>query len=324
VDNLLDEDDTDSVRKLLDDDKNLAMEAQAQIKLGQAKMRSIFAGIECLMGIREFIGGLKGLTRTELMIQALRGELGDSKILEDLLTSIRKTPSDSLHELLGLLPEEVTGVGELSDDFDALLQRTEGSNPLRSKYDDHHSTHKTTVVGQSLKLSRTRAKLSKEDTEYTTLIERLHATLEEYLTDTFINPETLFMHEAFLTDHRAPLKDTFTPRARFVVEIGLSSPADYLGNDAGDDEDGLEHLSASQPAVSILYQLYMESGAFINIYDLWRAFYTIIGGEDGEGCDERLGLTAFYRALAELKMMGMIKPTRKKPDHLSKSTWVGL
>jgi origin recognition complex subunit 3 len=284
----------------------------------------MFAGTECLMALRELVGGLKSLTRTELMIQGLRGELQGSKILEDLLTSIRKTPSDSLGDLLGLLPEQVDGVDEFSEDLDALLRRKKSSNPLRSKYDDHHSTHKTTVVGQSLKLAKTRAKLSKEDTEYTTLIDSLHTALQEYFDETFINPETLFMHEAFLTDHRAPLKDTFTPRARFVVERGLSNPADYLGNDAGEDEDALEHLSASQPAVSILYQLYMESGAFINIYDLWRAFYTITGGEDGEGCDERLGLTAFYRALAELKMMGMIKPTRKKPDHLSKSTWVGL
>jgi hypothetical protein len=32
----------------------------------------------------------------------------------------------------------------------------------------------------------------------------------------------------------------------------------------------------------------------------------------------------FQRALAELKYLGLVKPTRKKTDHISKVAWKGL
>lgn len=52
-------------------------------------------------------------------------------------------------------------------------------------------------------------------------------------------------------------------------------------------EDGEEvGIRSTQPPASIIYQLYLESGALINIFDLWSAFYQVIGGDDGEDCDE--------------------------------------
>jgi origin recognition complex subunit 3 len=35
-------------------------------------------------------------------------------------------------------------------------------------------------------------------------------------------------------------------------------------------------------------------------------------------------LMLFYRALADLKLSGMVKPSRKKTDHLAKMAWKGL
>lgn len=32
----------------------------------------------------------------------------------------------------------------------------------------------------------------------------------------------------------------------------------------------------------------------------------------------------FQRALAELKNLGMVKPSRKKTDHIAKTMWKGL
>jgi hypothetical protein len=32
----------------------------------------------------------------------------------------------------------------------------------------------------------------------------------------------------------------------------------------------------------------------------------------------------FQRALAELKYLGLVKPTRKKTDHVAKAAWKGL
>ncbi|KAL1960792.1 hypothetical protein VTO42DRAFT_6622 [Malbranchea cinnamomea] len=319
VDTLLNEGDTSSVRKLLDDDKFLVKEARKHVSSGQRAMKRIFQSVEWIETALRFLKSAKTISSADLAIQALQGELLNSRILEDLLASIRKLPSDSFKDILGIVPDTITEISTLSRDFDKLLKSTRGSGPLRSQYDEYYTTHKTTVVGQRVKLTKGKATLSKEDSEYTDLVDRLHKAIVEDLSTTLIKPESLFMHEAFLNDHKVPMKDAFTPRPRFAVERGLSTPSDYLGTKS--DEAG--QFPTTDPAISILYQLYMESGAFVNIYDLWRAFYTIIGGED-EGCEERLALALFYRALSELKMMGMIKSTRRKPDHLAKTVWTGL
>jgi len=45
---------------------------------------------------------------------------------------------------------------------------------------------------------------------------------------------------------------------------------------------------ATQPATSIVYQLYLNAGSLINIYDLWSAFCSIVGAEDLEdGTEEK-------------------------------------
>ena len=130
----------------------------------------------------------------------------------------------------------------------------------------------------------------------------------------------------WLYDSRSPLKDVFTPRPRPVMERALSRPHDYLGcNCCQTSEDSIK---PTFPPTAILYQLYLETGSLINVADLWTAFYATLGGEEGEGgdgaTDERTALVLFYRALAELRSMGFVKPTRKKADHIAKLAWKGL
>jgi len=71
----------------------------------------------------------------------------------------------------------------------------------------------------------------------------------------------------------------------------------------------------------VLYQLYLESGTLINAFDLWSAFQAVIGDQYE---DEQMTMALFFRSLAELKYMGMIKQSRKKTDHLAKLAWKGL
>lgn len=118
------------------------------------------------------------------------------------------------------------------------------------------------------------------------------------------------------------------------------------------------------PVTSILYKLYLESGPLINTFDLWNAFYSIIGHggeeeeeeeggaeeEDGKaaagagaagasgsghggggngteastGMDKNKAQALFYRGLAEMKALGFIRSSKKKTDHLAKLAWKGL
>ena len=324
VQRLLDEGHAEQARRLLNDDKFLAQDATKNVRIGQERISNIFQSVEAVVAILGFFKTPKRTDLSDLAIQALSGELCDSRTVQELLMAVKTLPSDTLLGLFDILPRQLVNSSELLQlrrGLQRLLKNRPGVGPFRTKYDHHRITHKTTVIEQRVKLTKEDAKLSKQDTEYTLLIDRLHTMLEAHFSDNLIKPQELFMHEAFLYDLRIPIKDAFTPRPRFTTERALSSPFDYLMSISDIVESG---LSASQPATSILYKLYLESGSLINIYDLWRAFYIIVGGEDGENCSERLALALFYRALSELKIMGMVKQSRKKIDHLAKSAWMGM
>ena len=101
----------------------------------------------------------------------------------------------------------------------------------------------------------------------------------------------------------------------------MANPFDYL---TSSNDPGNARISAKQPATAILYQLYLESGALVNIHDLWQTFYSVFESQQGDACDERLVMALFYSALSDLRSFGMVKNSRKKTDHLSKSVWMGL
>ncbi|EEP76636.1 predicted protein [Uncinocarpus reesii 1704] len=318
---LLDDKDSKIVRKLLDDDKFLAKEALKHVKMGQEAMARMFKCVRALKTTHGCVKVTKSPNLSTIIIKALGGELYDSKIVGETLSAIKKITSDSLKSLLVVLAEALPQTSDLSRQLQILLAGKKGMDPLRTQYDDSRVTHKTTIVAQRLKLTKGKVNLSQEEAEYTKIVDLLHAAFQAYLIDNLIQPTSLFMHEVFLYDFKNPVRDTFAPRPRFTAERALSNPSDYLA--FGSDKT-FENLSAYQPATTLLYQLYLESGALVNIYDLWWAFYTIIGGEDGENCNERTALGMFYRAASELKMMGMVKLSRRKTDHLAKLSWIGL
>jgi len=73
----------------------------------------------------------------------------------------------------------------------------------------------------------------------------------------------------------------FASNIRPATERALSSPYDYLASELCEN-------MATQPATSIVYQLYLNAGSLINIYDLWSAFCSIVGAEDLEdGTEEK-------------------------------------
>jgi origin recognition complex subunit 3 len=171
-----------------------------------------------------------------------------------------------------------------------------------------------------VQLSKDRSILSKQDSIFTTIVDHLVNLLMEYFH--FQNPQDLFLNEIWLFDSKSPTREVFTPRPRHAIERALSVPHDYLGCSCCKASD--EGLSSSQPPTAILYQLYLETGGLINVFDLWSAFYTIMGSGDGDGLDERSSLALFYKALADLRLMGMVKQSRKKTDHLAKLAWKGV
>ncbi|KAE8350770.1 origin recognition complex subunit 3 N-terminus-domain-containing protein [Aspergillus coremiiformis] len=321
---LLDEASTEKVRNLLGNDEFLFQQSLEYLETGQQRMRDIFQAVKAIDLCLKNLHISRKSTIPDLSIRALSGELQDSTFMDDLLRGLKTLDSSKLKEFLAIMPQGFTDLSEFQDiqkDFEALVHTYQGMEPLRSEYDSHNSVVAATVVLQRVKLSKSKAKLPEQNIKYTKIIDRVYSLLERYFVETLVRPQDLFLHEAFLLDMKNPLKEIFSPRPRFAIERALASPFDYL---ISTSEKMEARISAQQPATAILYQLYLESGALVNVHDLWQAFYTVFESEQGDACDERMTMTLFYRAVSELKALGMVKSSRKKVDHAAKSAWVGL
>jgi origin recognition complex subunit 3 len=224
----------------------------------------------------------------------------------------------------------VTALTELHDEVDALIARTTKNNKstLKSRYSAASRILRTTVVAQKVQLSRDDATLTDEDRAFTQAIDNLCALLVQHVRCEPLAEQ--FLHEAWtFDDPRAPYRDVFCPRPGAVLARALARPHDYLACKCCCGVEGKED-HRNVPAASVLYRLYLEAGGLVNVADLWAAYYAFVGGgeeeeeeeEEGGTEEERKALVKFYRGLAELRMMGFVRPSRRKADHVAKVKWL--
>lgn len=334
VETLVEEQKTTLARELLEDNEACLAEVKNAL---DSTPQMIITLLQTMHVLSSAIGGT--VDRIDLYVKAFEGTLNGSDIVRDVLDSVKRMTPDDLIVFIGRVLEAVEdGSPELDlegwfaterETFKELENiRYEASHiidesaeigkPVRSQYAIRNQGLRTTVIAQKVQLSYEKSTLSKLDVRYTALVDQLSKFFEGYFT--FEDPTNLFLNEAWLYDSLSPYTDVLTPRPRFAIEQSLSAPYDYLRT----CEDTGDALSSTNSATAILYQMYLESGSLINISDIWTAFFSIIGGDEGEGYDERTALMLFYRGLADLRLLGMVKQSKKKVDHLAKSTWRGL
>jgi origin recognition complex subunit 3 len=315
----------EDIRSFLQDDVGSFHEIRMLVKTSEEAVAKLKNAILLIARVHQFIAGEQQLSISKLYLRGLSGDLLDSPLLRDMLLGIRKMSSDRLAELLDLKELfYVDDKGAIKEALEKLLSSASTTKPFRSEHDEHHETLRTTIVAQKVTLSKHKAALSKGDKQYSEIVKRLDEALNDYFAASLIRVKDLPLHELFLYDTKGPLKDTMTPMPRFAVERALSIPHDYLACECCDVND--DGLLSTQPPIAILYQLYLESGALINIADLWSAFRAILDPEvESEGDEkEELILALFYRGMAELRHLGMVKNSRKKADHVMKLRWKGI
>lgn len=200
----------------------------------------------------------------------------------------------------------------------AVAAAEEEGHTLRSHYSGQTKVIRTTVIAQRVQLSRDSATLTDADKDFTHVVDSFVALLQK---ECFCVPAAnVPLHEIWSYNSRTPYRDAFVPRPRAVFERSLTRPRDYLACDCCDDGG---NASALAPPTAILYKLYQEAGALVNVADLWTAFSGIVGGEEGDGeVDERGALALFYQGLAELRALGFVKGSKKKTDHVAKVKWL--
>lgn len=261
-----------------------------------------------------------------------------SSLLQRLLDTIQSGNREL--GMSGWATEDKKFVHTLSDMLERLASLQSQSQltgkPLRSQYSAQTKLLRTTVVAQKVQLSRDETSLSEEDKAFTELVDALVRSLAAEISCQPAN--AILFHELWMYESISPHKDVFIPRPGVVFERALSKAHDYLACACCSAADG---NASTLPATSILYHLYGEAGALVNVADLWSAFYALIGCGDDEdedpksklkakptksrgedGFDERTALVLFYQGLAELKAMGFVKPTKKRADHIARLKWL--
>ncbi|KAK3311265.1 origin recognition complex subunit 3 N-terminus-domain-containing protein [Chaetomium strumarium] len=215
--------------------------------------------------------------------------------------------------------EFVSSLADLRDEVEGLVERSKSNGTaLKSKYSAQSKVLRTTIVSQKVQLSQDTATLTEEDKAFTNAIDTLLGLLSQNL---HCDPmDNLFLHEVWVFDSKSPYRDVFIPRPGATFARALSRPHDYLACACCAKTNG--GLASTLPTTAILYHLYLEAGALVNVADLWSAYYALVGEETDIGLDERSALVCFYRGLAELRMMGFVKQSRKKADHIAKLKWL--
>lgn len=327
IDDLMDDEETEKAASLLEDDKYLLNNLEARLKETKESLDGMFYALEVLRIVYSLVPNKASLTWSTLYIKAMSGDLAESTAIRELSLSIKKLPSDTMMKLIKALSEIPSlDLQNASSKLERLTAKYPSSASFRTEYNASNSILQTTIVGQKVSLSKSKVALSTQDGAYSKIVNQIDLTLREFLTRNIVFPKELILHEILVFDSKASCRDVLGPLPRQAIERALHSPHDYLACECC---GGAEGLKATQPATSIVYQLYLESGSLINVADLWAAFQAITTPERDEDTEESELLRTknqalFFRALAELKYLGMMRSSRRKADHVTKILWKGL
>lgn len=207
------------VRKLLEDDDHV----RSVVAISAAECRSYAADVGQALTVLEIARSCQAnqnpISRYELYAKVLSGELhSNTPLVRDLLLSMKKMNSTSLLNLLGEVTAEmqvpylVEKVAPLRDSIMALVEQSEssGKKTLTSEFDVSKDTLRATAVSKRIRLGEQKSALTKQDTEYSKLVQQVHDAAEAYFKANLKGLQEQFLHELFFYDLISPHRDVCT------------------------------------------------------------------------------------------------------------------
>ena len=312
-------------RQLLSSDETLEIQAREAVQIGQALLRSSLKAISTLHYIYHSTLNLDKFTVWETEAQLLQAlpDLTDSDVFEAIEETMKTHRGGmSTTQLLDDPAEELADLRNHQASLSADPESEDASTFLRA-----YLQSRTSQTTSSLPVAS-----------------RLQPN---------VNPFRQFLSEIYTIDLKSPLSHTVHPRPRSCIERALTRPADYLGCEccvwAPKSSAGVSDKTSLHPT-SLLLSMLNEAGVLVNVQDLWDAFRDTLSrsrrdladcdevrvddeerednddDDDDRGTNERQMLALFYRALAELRYLGLIKQSKRKPgvECIQKTVWMGL
>lgn len=320
--------DAAKARELLQNNEQLLLYVRHAISGGVDKLSQICDKLNMITAIQRLLPSVRVTPRAELYIQAMSGKLRDSASLKNLFLALRKAEPEVVRSVVNHWLGEVGERNGLPNGYrHPVIRHIDDMREVRLKHERGEDPFQPQIRPTGDRDWRPTDdhgwNLEDLNNEYLEIVRGFALELEEEIREVLINPNELLFRELFIFNLQTPLKDVFSPKPHQVLERALTTPHDYLGCDCcqgtvHNAENGT--MSNTQPPTAILYQLYLESGSLINVHDLWLAFQAIMGEEH----DEKQIMALFQRGLSDLKHLGMVKDTRKRVDHVAKTSFKGL
>ncbi|KAM4866125.1 origin recognition complex subunit 3 isoform 2-T2 [Thomomys bottae] len=169
---------------------------------------------------------------------------------------------------------------------------------------------------------------SKKQTKFEILREKVVNFIDSLVREYLLPPETQPLHEVVYFSSAHSLREHLNAAPRITLHTALNNPYYYLKNEALKSEEGC--IPNIAPDICIAYKLHLECSRLINLVDWSEAFATVVtAAEQMDGnastSEERNEIihARFVRAVSELELLGFIKPTKQKTDHVARLTWGG-
>ncbi|XP_069707356.1 origin recognition complex subunit 3 isoform X1 [Phaenicophaeus curvirostris] len=175
-----------------------------------------------------------------------------------------------------------------------------------------------------LKESRRSKKLTKFEMLRFEVVDYIDSLVRNYL----VPADHKTLHEIMYFNTASVLREHLNAAPRIALHTALNNPYSYLENEALKSDGG--SISNKAPDICIVYKLHLECGRLINLSDWLEAFSTVVMGAEDPNADaassdqvDDVIHARFIRAVSELELLGFIKPSKQKADHVARLTWGG-
>ncbi|CAH2249401.1 origin recognition complex subunit 3 isoform X1 [Pelobates cultripes] len=273
----------------------------------------------------------------ELYCACLERNIWESDDYEASLALLRMLAKDELvtttEKCLNVLKEfpgkQLCGELKKLETFLDLFQNLEGEqidiieeeviSPQKTlqKKTDLYQLQKTLL---EMKETRRSKKPSKFESLRLQVVDFIDNLVRKYLAP----PESKPLYEAVYFSGASAIRRHLNAVPRIALHTALNNPATYLKSLESDSGS----LCSISPDICIAYKLHLECGRLINLYDWLEAFATVIGATEESDLDpskqvDEITHARFIRAVSELELLGFVKPTKQKTDHVARLTWGG-
>ncbi|NXD81315.1 ORC3 protein, partial [Halcyon senegalensis] len=205
-----------------------------------------------------------------------------------------------------------------AEDFQEQDASASSQKELQRKTDLYH-LQKTLL---EMKESRRTKKLTKFEMLRFEVVDYIDSLVRNYL----VPAHHKTLHEIVYFNTASVLRKHLNASPRTALHAALNNPYCYLKNEALKSDGG--GISNKAPDICIAYRLHLECGRLINLVDWLEAFSTVVMSAEGPNAassDEMDDIiqARFIRAVSELELLGFIKPSKQKTDHVARLTWGG-